>query len=119
MSLSFVGSLFHQFHTHRLLMCYAGTWTALLVLTVAVASFWPEIAFMSAIAPSSAKMQSCSGGDYVRIPLDLPGERFCFPSHAVQRSTFDILIPFAFAGLVVAGSTTVLRSLGLRQSESS
>ncbi|GAB4860188.1 hypothetical protein Ancab_011668 [Ancistrocladus abbreviatus] len=110
-------SFYNQLITRRPLIYYAGTWTALLTLTVAIASFSPEMAFVSAISPSSAYSRSCDGEGRVRIPLDLPGERLCFPSNMVKRSGFDIFIPTVFAGLIVAGSALVLRSLDLWQNE--
>ncbi|KAG2260155.1 hypothetical protein Bca52824_079449 [Brassica carinata] len=59
----------------------ATTWTVLLMFTVAVASFAPELAFVSTVS------SSCGGGDgFVKIPMDFPGESVCVPSHMVKRS---------------------------------
>lgn len=72
----------------------ATTWTVLLMFTVAVASFAPELAFVSTVS------SSCGGGDgFVKIPMDFPGESVCVPSHMVKRSRFDLFVPSIFAGV--------------------
>ncbi|XP_021865348.1 uncharacterized protein [Spinacia oleracea] len=91
---------------------YAGIWTTMLILTVVVASFSPELAFMSAVSLSSLYSQSCGGDGYVRIPLDMPGERVCLPAHMLKRSALDVFIPTLFSALIVASSALLLRSLG-------
>ncbi|KAF8395092.1 hypothetical protein HHK36_019032 [Tetracentron sinense] len=96
----------------RPLLLYALTWTVLLMVTVAVASFSPEIAFVSAISPSSFS-RACQYDGFVRIPLDGPGEMFCLPAHLFRRSTMDYFVPPVFAALVVAGSAFLVRALCL------
>ncbi|KAK8562345.1 hypothetical protein V6N13_019638 [Hibiscus sabdariffa] len=60
------------------------TWTTLLTLMVAVASFVPEMAFMSVVSPSSPILfsQSCNAEGLVRIPLDFPTKKLCLPAPA-------------------------------------
>lgn len=98
------------------LLLYAATWTTLLTATVAVASFAPEVAFVSAISPSSLFSQRCvdaSEGSSVRVPIDLPWEVVCLPAHLFTRSRLDLVVPPVFAAVVVAGSAFVVRALGL------
>ncbi|OWM82321.1 uncharacterized protein LOC116207961 [Punica granatum] len=98
------------------LLLYAVTWTALLTATVAVASFSPEVAFVSAISPSSSFSQGCAAaqeGSAVRVPVDLPREVVCLPAHLFTRSKVDLVVPPVFAAVVVAGSAFVVRALGL------
>ncbi|XP_021719191.1 uncharacterized protein LOC110686889 [Chenopodium quinoa] len=103
-------SAYRQLATLRPTLYYAGIWTTMLILTVVVASFSPELAFMEAITRYSP---SCGGDGYVRIPLDMPGERVCLPAHMLKRSTLDVFIPTLFSALIVASSALLLRSLGL------
>ncbi|KAF3453846.1 hypothetical protein FNV43_RR04287 [Rhamnella rubrinervis] len=95
------------------LILYAATWTVLLTLTVAVASFAPEMAFVTAISPSSSFSKSCNSQGFVRIPLNDPRETTCFPAHMVRMSKLDFIMPTVFAALVVTCSARVVRSLGL------
>lgn len=83
---------------------------------MAVSSFAPEIAFVSAISPSSSFSKSCHADGFVRIPLDNPMEVMCFPAHFVRRSNLDFFLPTVFAALVVACSAFMVRSLGLWES---
>ncbi|KAJ6381307.1 hypothetical protein OIU77_030058 [Salix suchowensis] len=69
------------------LILYSATWTSLLTLTVAVASFSPEVAFVSTISSFS---RGCEQEGTVRVPLDVPGR-----------------------ALVVAVSAWVVRAVGL------
>lgn len=80
---------------------------------MALASFAPEFAFVSAVSPSSTLSKSCHADGFVRIPLDFPKESVCLPSHMVKRSNLDFFVPTVFAALVVAGSAFAVRSLGL------
>ncbi|CAH8383906.1 unnamed protein product [Eruca vesicaria subsp. sativa] len=83
----------------------ATTWTVLLMFTVAIASFAPELAFVSTVS------SSCGGGDgFVKIPMDFPGESVCVPSHMVKRSRFDLFVPSIFAGVMVTASACLIRS---------
>ncbi|XVE59222.1 hypothetical protein DITRI_Ditri05aG0028300 [Diplodiscus trichospermus] len=96
---------------------HALTWTLLLTLTVCISSFASEMAFVSAVSPSSSFSRSCKAEGLVRIPLDFPSEKVCLPGHMMRRSKVDFFVPTVFAGLVVAGSACVVRSLGLWESE--
>ncbi|GMI88933.1 hypothetical protein like AT2G37530 [Hibiscus trionum] len=93
------------------------TWTTLLTLMVSIASFVPEMAFVSAVSPSSSFSRSCNAEGLVRIPLDFPREKLCLPAYTVKRSNVDFFVPTVFAGLVVAVSACVVRSLGLWETE--
>lgn len=119
MSLPFFTSLFNKLTSRWPLLLYAATWTTLLTLTVAVASFWPEVAFVWAISPSSSFSQECDTDSSVRVPLDLPGELLCLPTHIFKRSKIDLIIPPVFAAVVVAGSAWIVRALGLFESDDS
>lgn len=109
-------SIIRRVTAHWPLLLCAATWTILLTLTVALASFAPEFAFVSAISPSSSFSKSCHADGFVRIPLDFPKESVCLPSYMVRRSKMDFFVPTVFAALVVAGSAFAVRSLGLWES---
>ncbi|KAJ0020482.1 hypothetical protein Pint_32333 [Pistacia integerrima] len=96
-------SIITRLTTRWPLLLSAATWTILLTLTVAVASFAPELAFVSAISPSSSFSRSCYAD----------GESLCVPSRMAKRSPLDFFVPTVFSALVVVGSTFVVRSLGL------
>ncbi|ONI00315.1 hypothetical protein PRUPE_6G081800 [Prunus persica] len=113
MSLPFFHSLLRALTSRWPVFLYAATWTLFLTVTVAVASFSPEIAFVTAISPSSPFSKSCAGEGFVRIPLDYPREAMCFPTNMVRRSNLDFFVPTVFAALIVAGSAFVVRSLAL------
>ncbi|XWS53159.1 hypothetical protein CRYUN_Cryun11dG0133700 [Craigia yunnanensis] len=99
-------------------LLHALTWTVLLTLMVSIASFAPEMAFVSAVSPSlSSFSRPCKIEGLVKIPLDFPREKVCLPAHMVKRSKMDFFVPTVFAGLVVAASACVVRSLGLWESE--
>ncbi|KAL4285088.1 hypothetical protein GQ457_16G010740 [Hibiscus cannabinus] len=98
-------------------LLHALTWTALLASMVSIASFSSEMAFVSAISPPSSFSKSCNVEGLVRIPLDFPREKICLPAHMVKRSKVDFFVPTVFAGLVVAGSACVVRSLALWDNE--
>ncbi|KAE8733761.1 putative Cytochrome P450 [Hibiscus syriacus] len=93
-------------------LLHALTWTALLASMVSVASFSSEMAFVSAISPSSCNLQGL-----VSIPLDFPRDKICLPAHMLKRSKVDFFVPTVFAGIVVAASACVLRSLALWDNE--
>ncbi|KAI4349282.1 hypothetical protein L6164_009891 [Bauhinia variegata] len=103
------------------LVKYAATWTMLLTLMVAVASFSPEVAFVSAISPSSSFSHKCQTDGSVtvtvtvtiRIPLDIPGEALCFPTHYFSQSKIDLIVPPVFEAVIVAASVCVVRAAGL------
>ncbi|KAL1565925.1 hypothetical protein AAHA92_01599 [Salvia divinorum] len=96
------------------LMLYAAAWTAVLTAAVAVASFTPEWAFVSAISPLSPP---CRGAGLVRLPLDIPPEDFCLASRLFRRSGIDMLVPPLFAAVIVAGSACAVRALGLWETD--
>ncbi|GAV75011.1 hypothetical protein CFOL_v3_18491 [Cephalotus follicularis] len=116
MLLSFLHTMFRQV-VSRGPPLYAATWAILLTLTVGVASFAPETAFVSAIAPSSSFSRLCYAKGVARFPLDLPGEVFCLPAYMVKRSNLDFFVPTLFAALVVAASASLVRSFGLLEDE--
>ncbi|XVF46488.1 hypothetical protein PTKIN_Ptkin03bG0030800 [Pterospermum kingtungense] len=117
MFFSSLNSICRQVITHWPLLLHALTWTLLLTLFVSIASFAPEMAFVSAVSPSSSFSRSCKAEGLVRIPLDFPREKLCLPAHMVKRSNVDFFVPTVFAGLVVAASACVVRSLGLWERE--
>ncbi|CAN1179634.1 hypothetical protein LINPERPRIM_LOCUS36566 [Linum perenne] len=105
----------------------AAAWTTLLSLTVAVASFAPELAFVSFVSSSSSSKSAssspwlfsrtaltCAGEGMVGLPImDSPRDVICLPGHMVKRSNWDFFVPTVFAALVVSGSSCLVRSLGL------
>lgn len=99
--------------TRRPVLVYAAAWTTLLTLTVAMASFTPEVAFVSVISSSGA----CHADGYVRVPLDLPGEIFCLPGHRFMRSKVDFLVPPIFAAVIVAASAFLVRAVALWETD--
>lgn len=102
------------------MLAYAAVWTALLTLTVAMASFTPEIAFVSVISSSSSSSSTsrvCETDSYIRVPLDLPGEIFCLPAHRFMRSKIDFIVPPIFAAVIVAGSAFLVRAVALWESD--
>ncbi|KAJ9186228.1 hypothetical protein P3X46_005755 [Hevea brasiliensis] len=112
MSLTFFASLRHRVSMRFPLLLYAATWTALLTTIVAVASFSPEIAFVSAISTSSSFSRKCEVEGTVRVPVDLPGEIVCLPAQLFVKSKIDLIVPPVFAAVVVAGSAWVVRAIG-------
>lgn len=115
--MSFLNSLLRRFsHPRWSVLLYAATWTALLTVTVAVAAFLPELAFVSAVSPTSSAY--CGGvASSVMLPLDIPSESFCFRSQLSKKSKLDVIIPPIFAAMIVAGSVCVVRALGLWEIE--
>ncbi|GMN24288.1 hypothetical protein TIFTF001_000504 [Ficus carica] len=113
MSLSVFRSILNGIATRRRVVLLAAAWTVLLTVSVAVASFSPEIAFVKAISQTSSFSKSCGAKGFVRIPLNDPMEVLCFPAHMVRRSKLDFFVPTVFAALVVGGSACVVRSFGL------
>lgn len=102
------------------LILYATTWTTLLTVTVAVASFSPELAFVSVISPtksssydSLSRGHHCRDGEFVRVPMDIPTEIFCIPVEMFRRSKMDLVVPPVFAAVIVACSAYVVRALAL------
>ncbi|KAG6643140.1 uncharacterized protein LOC122277451 [Carya illinoinensis] len=91
-------------------LVYAATWTAILTVVVAVASFAPEVAFVSAISSSSFFSTACETDGSVRMPLDVPGETLCLPANLFSRSKIDFIVPPVFAAVVVAASACLVRA---------
>ncbi|XWS71721.1 hypothetical protein CRYUN_Cryun03dG0162900 [Craigia yunnanensis] len=112
-----LNAIFRQVMAQWPQLLHALKWTVLLTLMVSIASFVPEMAFVSAVSPSSSFSRSCKPEGLVRIPLDFPREKVCLPAHMVKRSKVDFFVPTVFAGLAVAASACVVRSLGLWESE--
>ncbi|XP_031103905.1 uncharacterized protein LOC116007384 [Ipomoea triloba] len=116
----FINSMLHRlFSIPRLpLLFYAASWTTVLTVTVALASFTPELAFVSAITPASSFSAPCGAGgsSSVRIPLDVPSEVFCFPAELFRKSKMDLVVPPIFAAVVVAASAYVVKALSLWES---
>ncbi|KAM3340942.1 hypothetical protein P3S68_028577 [Capsicum galapagoense] len=112
--MNFLNSILERVSTRLPILFYAATWTTLLTIIVAVASFSPEFAFVSAITPSSSFSQACHDErGHVRIPLDLPLEVFCFPNDMFKRSKMDLIVPPIFAATIVAVSAYVVKALAL------
>ncbi|XP_061341420.1 uncharacterized protein LOC133287770 [Gastrolobium bilobum] len=95
------------------ILTYAVTWVTLLTLTVAVASLSTQLAFVSAISPSSSFSQKCNTDGYIRMPLDVPGDILCFPAHLFMKSKIDLFVPPIFAAVIVAASACLVRAVGL------
>ncbi|XP_019199130.1 PREDICTED: uncharacterized protein LOC109192876 [Ipomoea nil] len=95
------------------LLVYAAVWTLLLLITVGVASSLAQLAYVSALSPSSPP---CNAG-FVRVPLDVPAEKFCLPVGLMKRSEWDLLVPVVFAALLVSTSAYMIRSVGFWEFE--
>ncbi|OMO66190.1 hypothetical protein CCACVL1_21269 [Corchorus capsularis] len=113
MLLSFFTSVLHRLTLRWPVLLYAATWTVLLTAMVALASFSPEVAFVSAISQSSSFSKECGIQGSVRVPVDVPGEKLCLPGHLFGRSKLDWIVPPVFAAVVVTGSAWVVRGMGL------
>ncbi|KAM1748751.1 hypothetical protein ACFX12_009701 [Malus domestica] len=98
-------------------LIYAVTWTTLLTLTVAVASFSPEVAFVSAISSTSKFSLVCGSEGSIRIPSDVPGDILCLPAHLFSNSAIDFIVPPVFAAVVVAASAYLIRAVGLWEAD--
>ncbi|XP_051132353.1 uncharacterized protein LOC127252274 [Andrographis paniculata] len=118
MSFCSPNSLLHAIpHPPWPLLLYAVAWTTVLTVTVALVSFSPELAFVSAISSSSSFSQACGEAGSVRLPLDNPSEHFCFPSQVFKRSRIDVIVPPVFAAVIVSGSAFLVKALGLWESD--
>ncbi|XP_021290060.1 uncharacterized protein LOC110420953 [Herrania umbratica] len=113
MLLALFTSLLHRLSLRWPVLLYAATWTVLLTAVVAIASFSPEVAFVSAISQSSAFSKECGIEGSVVVPTDVPGAKLCLPDHLVRRSKIDWIVPPVFAAVVVTGSAWVVRGMGL------
>uniref|UniRef100_A0A7N0ZYT3 Uncharacterized protein n=1 Tax=Kalanchoe fedtschenkoi TaxID=63787 RepID=A0A7N0ZYT3_KALFE len=103
----FFNSAVDRLHSRFPLLVYGLAWTGLLTLAVALASFSPEIAFVSAISKACA-------AEGLRVPLDMP---VCLPVHLFTKSPIDLIVPPIFAALVVAASAFVVRAVGLWEND--
>ncbi|XP_021771145.1 uncharacterized protein LOC110735274 [Chenopodium quinoa] len=97
----------------RPMIIYAGVWTLLLTVTVAVAALTPETTFIWAITPTSPFSTACKSEGSLRVPVDLPSDVVCLPAKYFQRSKIDLFVSPIFAALVVASSACVVRSFGM------
>ncbi|GMP50736.1 hypothetical protein CsSME_00017232 [Camellia sinensis var. sinensis] len=94
MTLTLFNSIFHRLTSRWPSpppLLYAAAWTAVLTVIVAVASFWSEAAFVSAISRKSVFSRACEWEGLVRVPM----------------------APLVFAAVVVGSSALVVRALGL------
>nr|GLL43037.1 uncharacterized protein LOC109192876 [Ipomoea trifida] len=91
------------------LLVYAAVWTLLLLITVGVASSLAQLAYVSVVSP-------CNAG-FLRVPLDVPPEKFCLPVRLMKRSEWDFLVPIVFAALLVSTSAYMIRSVGFWEFE--
>ncbi|XWS43699.1 hypothetical protein CRYUN_Cryun16bG0125800 [Craigia yunnanensis] len=113
MILSFLTSVLHRLTLRWPMLIYAATWTVLLTAMVVVASFSPEVAFVSAISQSSSFSKECGIEGSIRVPMDVPGDKLCLPAHLFGKSKIDWIVPPVFAAVVVTGSAWVVRGMGL------
>lgn len=111
MSRTLLHSTVRFFTTAWPLLVYAAVWTLLLLITVGVASSLAQLAYVSVVSPSSPFSRPCKAG-FVRVPLDVPPEKFCLPVRMMNRSEWDFLVPIVFAGLLVSTSAYMIRSVG-------
>ncbi|XWS59786.1 hypothetical protein CRYUN_Cryun08bG0151400 [Craigia yunnanensis] len=113
MILYFLTSVLHRLSLRWPVLLYSATWTVLLTAMVAVASFSPEVAFVSAISQLSSFSKECGVEGSIRVPMDVPGEKLCLPGHLFGKSKIDWMVPPVFAAVIVSGSAWVVRSMGL------
>ncbi|KAG4130580.1 hypothetical protein ERO13_D09G153200v2 [Gossypium hirsutum] len=113
MILSVLTTLLHRLTLRWPVLLYAATWTVILTAMVAVASFSPEVAFVSAVSQSSSFSKACGTEGSVRVPMDVAGEKLCLPVHLFGKSKIDWIVPPVFAAVIVTGSAWVVRGIGL------
>ncbi|GMP47319.1 hypothetical protein CsSME_00015108 [Camellia sinensis var. sinensis] len=99
----------------HLLVASAATWTAVLTVTVVVASFWSEAAFVSAISQKSVFSRACDREGLVRVPMDVQTEVLCFRVQMFRRRSklLGLLAPLIFAAVIIGASALVVRAWGL------
>ncbi|CAL4951538.1 unnamed protein product [Urochloa decumbens] len=102
----------------RALLAYAFTWTAVAVTAVGVAAFAPELAFVWAVGPGTPLSTACSGdggdGFSVGLPLDgPPWDAVCVPAGMFGRAGPDVVVPLAFAVVVVTGAVWFTTAVGV------
>ncbi|KAK1403033.1 hypothetical protein POM88_002638 [Heracleum sosnowskyi] len=96
-----------------MLLLYAATWTIVLMVIVAVASFSAEFAFvMAVLPPKSSLSKSCKAEGLIRIPVEVSGEVTCLPASMVRKSGLDVFVPIVCLALVVVGSASMLKAIG-------
>ncbi|XVF55317.1 hypothetical protein PTKIN_Ptkin06aG0027500 [Pterospermum kingtungense] len=106
-------SALHRLTLRWPVILYAATWTVILTAMVAVASFSPEVAFVSAISQSSSFTKECGVEGSIRVPMDVPGEKLCLPAHHFGKSKIDWIVPPVFAAVIVTGSAWLVRGMAL------
>ncbi|CAO2185653.1 unnamed protein product [Urochloa humidicola] len=109
-----IGSLLAR----RALLAYAFTWTAVAVTAVAVAAFAPELAFVWAVGPGAPLSTACAAsgveGFSVGLPLDgPPWDAVCVPAGMFGRARPDVIVPLAFAVVVVTGAVWFTTAVGV------
>ncbi|KAG8093094.1 hypothetical protein GUJ93_ZPchr0012g22031 [Zizania palustris] len=92
---------------------HAVAWAGALALAVSVASFAPEAAFVWALTGSGGGGGSACPAGAVRVPVDGGGDFVCVPARMAGRSGADLIVPPAFAGLVVGASACFVRALAI------
>ncbi|KAK9714196.1 hypothetical protein RND81_06G078800 [Saponaria officinalis] len=107
--------LLNSYNYHRTILLYAGVWTVLLSLTVAISAMSAEVSFMWAISPSSSFSTACGVDSdlFIRVPADFPSNVVCLPAKLFNGSEIDFVVPPLFAALMVASSASVVRFVGL------
>ncbi|OIV92122.1 hypothetical protein TanjilG_26980 [Lupinus angustifolius] len=70
----------------------AATWITLLSITVALATFSLQVAFVSAISPSSSLAQKCKADGSIGIAMDVPRDILCFTAHLCMKSKIDLIL---------------------------
>ncbi|KAG6697292.1 hypothetical protein I3842_09G191500 [Carya illinoinensis] len=91
-------------------LVYVATWTTILIVVVAVASFTPEVAFASAISSSSSFSTACETDRSIRVPLDVPGETLCLPANLFSRFKIEFIVPPVFAAVVLVASACLVQA---------
>ncbi|GAA0164387.1 hypothetical protein LIER_20038 [Lithospermum erythrorhizon] len=119
MRFSLLSSAFQRFSSTWPILIYATSWTTLLTIMVAMASFAPEVAFVSKVSPSSSISKACNHGlgGFMRVPLDIPNEMLCFPPEMFRRSKMDWLVPPFFAAIVVSSCAYAVKAIGLWEAD--
>ncbi|GAA0150515.1 hypothetical protein LIER_09442 [Lithospermum erythrorhizon] len=115
MRFSLLNSALLTVSTRWPMLIYATAWTTLLTIMVAIASFAPEVAFVSIVNPSSSFSEACKHRvrGSMRVPLDIPNEMLCFSPELFRRSKMDWLVPPVFAAIVVSTCAYAVKAMGL------
>lgn len=104
--------------THRPLLLYAATWSAVAAMSVAVAALAPELAYVWGVAPGAPLTKACPDGNFaggsIGLPLDgPPWDAVCVPAGLFGRTVPDVVVPLVFAVVVVAGATAFTAAVGV------